>query len=111
MRPPSLDLGGGRDSHLGRPGERRGGSHLRRSGTGEPFPETLAWLHNAFEQVHPFLDGYGRTGRLTLNLILERLRYPPGPRDDQDDGGSREFRCWAVPWLAFTRDLSAKRAS
>jgi len=58
------------------------GSHLRRSGAGEPFPETLARLHNAFEQVHPFLDGHGRTGRSALNLILVRL---------------------GVPWLAFTR--------
>ena len=108
MRPPSLDLGEGKDSHLGRPGERRG-KHLRRSGAGEPFPETLARLHNALEQVHPFLDGYGRTGRLALNLILVRLGYPPGPRDDQDDGGSREFRCWACRG-SHSREISARSA-
>ena len=85
------------------------GSHLRRSGAGEPFPETLARLHNAFEQVHPFLDGNGRTGRLTLNLILVRLRYPPGPRQDQDDGGSREFRCWACRGSQL-REISARSA-
>ena len=67
------------------------GSHLRRSGAGEPFPETLGRLHNAFERVHPLLDGNGRTGRLALNLILVRLGYPPGPRDDQDDGGAESF--------------------
>lgn len=41
------------------------------------LPEALARLHNRFEQIHPFLDGNGRTGRLVLNLILVRLGYPP----------------------------------
>lgn len=44
---------------------------------GEPCCEVLAVLHNDFEQVHPFIDGNGRTGRLALNLILVRLGYPP----------------------------------
>jgi len=41
------------------------------------LPAELAWLHTRFEQVHPFLDGNGRTGRLLLNLLLVRLGYPP----------------------------------
>ncbi len=41
------------------------------------FPEALASVHARFEQLHPFLDGNGRTGRLVLNLILVRLGYPP----------------------------------
>ena len=41
------------------------------------FPEALARAHCRFEQIHPFLDGNGRTGRLILNLILVRLGYPP----------------------------------
>ena len=44
---------------------------------GLPWPERLADLHNRFEQIHPFIDGNGRTGRLLLNLILVRLGYPP----------------------------------
>ncbi len=39
--------------------------------------EDLAKLHARFEQVHPFLDGNGRAGRLILNLLLVRLGYPP----------------------------------
>jgi hypothetical protein len=39
--------------------------------------EALARLHARFEQIHPFLDGNGRAGRLALNLLLVRLGYPP----------------------------------
>ena len=40
-------------------------------------PEALARVHARFEQIHPFLDGNGRAGRLVLNLLLVRLGYPP----------------------------------
>ena len=39
--------------------------------------EALARSHARFEQIHPFLDGNGRTGRLILNLLLVRAGYPP----------------------------------
>ena len=45
--------------------------------TGAMFPEDLATVHCRFEQIHPFLDGNGRAGRLILNLVLVRLGYPP----------------------------------
>lgn len=54
-----------------------GGALRARAGLGAPLQEVLARLHNRFEQVHPFLDGNGRTGRLALNLLLVRLGYPP----------------------------------
>ena len=41
------------------------------------LPERLAEVHARFEQIHPFLDGNGRTGRLLLNLLLVRSGYPP----------------------------------
>lgn len=43
----------------------------------EDFCDELAALHCGFEQIHPFLDGNGRAGRLILNLVLVRLGYPP----------------------------------
>jgi hypothetical protein len=41
------------------------------------FPERIAELHCRFEQIHPYIDGNGRTGRLILNILLVRLGYPP----------------------------------
>lgn len=48
------------------------------------LPETLARLHARFEQIHPFLDGNGRAGRLVLNLLLVRLGYPPAIINKRD---------------------------
>lgn len=39
--------------------------------------ELLAAAHGAFERIHPFRGGNGRTGRLLLNLLLVRSGRPP----------------------------------
>jgi len=39
----------------------------------EPIALAIAKQHSAFERIHPFLDGNGRTGRLLMNLLLVRL--------------------------------------
>lgn len=36
-----------------------------------------AYVHTAFEGIHPFIDYNGRTGRLLLNFILMRHGFPP----------------------------------
>ena len=38
--------------------------------------ERIARFHLEFEEIHPFIDGNGRTGRLILNLELIRNGYP-----------------------------------
>ena len=39
--------------------------------------ERAALFHLKFEEIHPFVDGNGRTGRLILNLMLMQAGYPP----------------------------------
>ena len=34
-------------------------------------------FHAMFENIHPFVDGNGRTGRILLNVMLVRAGYPP----------------------------------
>ncbi|MFH1638565.1 MAG: Fic family protein [Candidatus Woesearchaeota archaeon] len=36
-----------------------------------------AFFHHKFENIHPFSDGNGRTGRILMNFILMSSGYPP----------------------------------
>ncbi len=43
---------------------------------GEPL-DIAAKIHHRFVDIHPFIDGNGRTARLLMNLYLMRNGYPP----------------------------------
>lgn len=77
MTPPSWPLVSGRVEQWVKDVCATGEQMHKGLSADHPLPEELARLHNAFEQVHPFLDGNGRAGRLLLNLVLVRLGYPP----------------------------------
>jgi len=36
-----------------------------------------AYFHSEFENIHPFVDGNGRTGRLLMNFMLTKAGFPP----------------------------------
>jgi len=48
------------------------------SNVGEYNPVVVsAYFHAVFEEIHPFVDGNGRSGRLLLNLMLQEKGFPP----------------------------------
>jgi hypothetical protein len=38
-------------------------------------------FYRLFEEIHPFEDGNGRTGKVIYHLILGRLAYPQWPKN------------------------------
>jgi fido (protein-threonine AMPylation protein) len=54
------------------------------------------WLHARVVEIHPFLDGNGRTSRLLMNIVLVRLGLRPVaveiPKDEYNSALNRFFR-------------------
>lgn len=53
---------------------------------------SIAATHKAFESIHPFVDGNGRTGRVLMNFQLVSHGYPP----IAIDAGSRKAYLMAL---------------
>ena len=49
-----------------------------------------AYFHAKFENIHPFADGNGRTGRLAMNYLLVLLNHPPVTIHEEDRRGYYE---------------------
>lgn len=82
-----------------------------------PYEKVLtaaAYFHVKFENIHPFADGNGRTGRLLMNYILLLYDHPPIIIHEED---RKEYytalEAWDErqeldPMITFLKDQTAK---
>ena len=56
---------------------------------------TAAYFHAKFENIHPFADGNGRTGRLSMNYLLLLMDHPPITIFEED---RKEYYSTLVVW-------------
>jgi len=78
----------------------------------------IAQFHLILEDIHPFNDANGRTGRLILNLMLMRTGYPPVNIKADDASVEQYYSAFdafmskgrdATPMLRLLADLVARR--
>ena len=73
-----------------------------------------AYFHAKFENIHPFADGNGRTGRLIMNYLLVLHRHPPIVIHEEDRRSYFEaLEAWDSaqdlrPLVVFLKDQTEK---
>ena len=73
-----------------------------------------AYFHAKFENIHPFADGNGRTGRLAMNYFLVMHNHPPVIIHEEDRKGYyAALEAWdsmqeLEPLLDFLKEQTAK---
>ena len=73
-----------------------------------------AYFHAKFENIHPFADGNGRTGRITMNCFLVLNGHPPitihqeDPKDCYAAPEARDVRQELAPMEAFLPEQTVK---
>lgn len=73
-----------------------------------------AYFHAKFENIHPFADGNGRTGRLAMNYFLVIHHHPPIVIHQEDRRGYfAALEAWdseqeLSPLVSFLQDQTAK---
>ena len=73
-----------------------------------------AYFHAKFENIHPFADGNGRTGRIVMNYILLLNNHPPVIVHEEDRKAYyTALEAWDErqeldPLIAFLKDQTAK---
>ena len=76
--------------------------------------KAAAWYHVKFENIHPFADGNGRTGRLTMNYFLVCHNHPPVTIHEEDRKKYYEaLEAWDLkqyldPMVDFLQQQTAK---
>lgn len=72
------------------------------------------YFHAKFENIHPFADGNGRTGRLAMNYFLVCHNHPPITIHEEDrEGYYGALEAWDThqelePLLIFLREQTVK---